>query len=253
MEQTLSGGRTTPGVVLVEGTVRRPHGRHSDFVAGVLGALGAVNVSWAPRHFGVDGQGRDVLTFIPGRTTDHPSQRSARAYARFGQMLRELHAVTSGTALADEMECVMHGDPGPYNVITQAGMPVGLIDWDSARPGDPLEDLGYAGWTWCIRSTGNVPVTEQAQHLRELRDGYDPTVPAMDLLAAVAQAQHHVAEAEQRNADNDELPEWRRDHARVAIAWAHADAELLRTHQHTIAARLREGEAPATGRPDSMW
>ncbi|HEY5397215.1 MAG TPA: hypothetical protein VIL16_17660 [Trebonia sp.] len=31
---------------------------------------------YAPRYLGVDDRGRDILTYIPGRTTDHPSQRA---------------------------------------------------------------------------------------------------------------------------------------------------------------------------------
>ena len=73
MEQPLEGGRTTPGVVRVGDTVRRPGGRHSSFVARLLAALEEHDVPWAPRHLGVDEESRDVFTFLPGRTTDHPS------------------------------------------------------------------------------------------------------------------------------------------------------------------------------------
>ena len=59
----------------------------------------------------------DVLTYVPGRTTDHPSQRASGAYARGAVMLRELHALTAGHPLAAGRECVLHGDPGPFNAI----------------------------------------------------------------------------------------------------------------------------------------
>ena len=35
-----------------------------------------------------------------------------------------------------------------------------------------MTDLAYLAWTWCIQSSGNVPVVDQARHLRALRDGY---------------------------------------------------------------------------------
>jgi hypothetical protein len=70
------------------------------------------------------------------------------------------------------MQCVIHGDPGPFNTIFEDGMPVAFIDWDGARPGAWMSDLAYLAWTWCIQSSGNVPVVDQARHLRALRDGY---------------------------------------------------------------------------------
>ena len=38
---------------------------------------------------------RDVLTFVPGSTTDHPSQRAPGAYGWGGRMLRRLTDITS--------------------------------------------------------------------------------------------------------------------------------------------------------------
>ncbi|ULH18309.1 phosphotransferase (plasmid) [Deinococcus sp. KNUC1210] len=36
---------------------------------------------------------------------------------------------------------VNHGDFGPWNVIHQQGRVIGVLDWDLARFGDPLDDL----------------------------------------------------------------------------------------------------------------
>jgi aminoglycoside phosphotransferase (APT) family kinase protein len=36
---------------------------------------------------------------------------------------------------------VNHGDLGPWNVIQAGGRVCGVIDWDMARFGDPLDDL----------------------------------------------------------------------------------------------------------------
>jgi aminoglycoside phosphotransferase (APT) family kinase protein len=43
-------------------------------------------------------------------------------------MLRLLHDVTSRSDLAAGAECVVHGDPGPFNAIFRDGMPVAFID-----------------------------------------------------------------------------------------------------------------------------
>jgi len=56
-------------------------------------------------------------------------------------MLRALHGATSGHPLAGKRECVIHGDPGPFNPLFLDGMPVALIDWASAKPGARMWDL----------------------------------------------------------------------------------------------------------------
>ena len=92
-------------------------------------------------------------------------------------MLRESHDLTAGHPLAGGRECVLHGDPGPFNTIFSGGTPVAFVDWTSSRPGGRLDDLGHMAWTWCIQSEGNVPLGAQAAHLRELRDAYGPVPP----------------------------------------------------------------------------
>jgi len=42
-----------------------------------------------------------------------------------------------------------------------------------AAPGDPLEDIGYMAWTWCVSSRPERgPVTFQAEQVRLLSDAY---------------------------------------------------------------------------------
>lgn len=188
---------------------------------------------------GTDADGHDVLTYIPGETTDHPGQRAPQAYAVGGRILRELHDATEGHPLASGRECVVHGDPGPFNTIFRDGLPVGLIDWDSCGPGARLDDLGYMAWTWCLQSAGRVPIAEQAGHLRELRDGYDGCIDAEDLLMAIARRQAEVSAAEAANADDPRLPPARREHARRAMDWANSDRTLVEEHRALLLAALR--------------
>lgn len=227
MEEALDGGNTTPGVVKSGDSVRRPRGRRSVFAARVLRDLNARGYRWAPQYLGVDDEGRDVLSFVEGATTSHPSERDERSYAAVGAMLRELHELTRGTELAAGGECIVHGDPGPFNVVMRGGMPVSLIDWDSTHAGDPLTDVGYAGWTWCIQAAGHVPVAEQARRLSEFANGYDPALPPDTLLAAVERAQLRIVQIEGRNADDPRLSDARRAHARAAVDWAANDHRVL--------------------------
>ena len=38
---------------------------------------------------------------------------------------------------------ILHGDPAPWNMVWRDGVPVALIDWDHANPGDPIDDAAY--------------------------------------------------------------------------------------------------------------
>lgn len=142
-EHELVGGHLTAEVVRVGDTVRRTRGPHSDFVAALLGYLNDCGYRYAPRYLGVDEAGRDVLTYLPCVTSDHPNQRTAGATAQGARMLRELHDLTAGHPLAGGDECVVHGDAGSNNVIFSEGAPVAFIDWDFAAPGRRLDDLAY--------------------------------------------------------------------------------------------------------------
>ena len=72
-EIELVGGRITPGVVQVGDTVRRPRNERSDWINRLLTRLEELGYPHAPRFLGIDDQGRDILTFTPGTTTDHPA------------------------------------------------------------------------------------------------------------------------------------------------------------------------------------
>ncbi|SMH42904.1 Phosphotransferase enzyme family protein [Rathayibacter oskolensis] len=234
MEDALQGGNTTAGVVRVGDTVRRPRSYRSSFIAALLQELQAAELGWAPRYLGVDERGRDSFAYVDGTTTDHPSQRDEAAYRSVGTMLRELHESTRTSPLASGGACVVHGDPGPYNVIVASGLPVALIDWDSAHAGDPLEDVGYAGWTWCVQSVGHIPVADQARRLRELVDGYGAAYAPDVVLTAVEAAQNRIIDAESTIVADTRSGARRRAHAAAAIEWARGDRTQLRRHRETF-------------------
>jgi len=153
-------------------------------------------------------------------------------------MLRELHDATAGHPLAGSGECVVHGDPGPFNTIFRDGMPVALIDWDSCGPGTRLGDLGYMAWTWCIQASGHVPLAGQAQHLRELRDGYGG-IDGEDLLGAVVTSQARIAELQTTVRENRRATQAAHEHARQAIDWATGDRDLVERNMGLFLAALR--------------
>ncbi|WP_371749298.1 phosphotransferase family protein [Streptomyces sp. NBC_00280] len=141
-EEPLSGGRITPGVVKAGDTVRRPTTPASPFVAQLLGHLQRQGFTGAPRHLGIDEAGRDVLSYVPGRVPARFQRWSDLQVAAAGTLLRALHDATRGSRLAGQHPVICHHDPGPNNAVFQKEVPVALIDWDTAAPGEPLEDRG---------------------------------------------------------------------------------------------------------------
>jgi hypothetical protein len=110
-----------------------------------------------PKPFGVV-DGEEVLGFIPGDSGAAGWQRvvpeaGLRALAR---LLREYHQAVAGFVAPEDAcwalsdgpagpgEVICHGDFGPWNVVWDGLVPVGLVDFDFAQPGDALDDVAYA-------------------------------------------------------------------------------------------------------------
>lgn len=171
-EDVLEGGRLTPGVVRVGDTVRRPAGLSSAFVGRLLCHLEREGFEGAPRYLGRDGEGRDVLSYLPGWVPARFQRWSDEQVAAIGALLRRYHEATLGLAGGPD-RVVCHHDAGPNNAVFRDGLPYALIDFDHAAPGRAVEDLGYAAWTWCVSSNPAAPpVGEQARQVRVLVDAY---------------------------------------------------------------------------------
>ena len=69
MEESLSGGRSTPGVVKIGATVHRPATPNSIFVRSLLAQLERVGFEGAPRYLGTDASARRRVDAVTGTTT----------------------------------------------------------------------------------------------------------------------------------------------------------------------------------------
>ena len=173
-EVVLGGGRLTAGVVRIGETVRRPRSSASPFTAMLLSHLARAGFDGAPRFLGSDELGRDILTFLPG---DVPAKWRAFTddeVATAGVLLRRFH--DASRALAERLgggPVVCHNDSGPNNTVFRDGRPVAFIDFDFAAIGDPLEDVGYLAWSWCISSKpARGDAASQARQVRVLAEAY---------------------------------------------------------------------------------
>jgi hypothetical protein len=71
-EIPLAGGDVTEGVVRAGDTVRRPVGPHSPLVHALQAHLESAGFEGAPRFLGIDGAGREVLSYIEGEVAGRP-------------------------------------------------------------------------------------------------------------------------------------------------------------------------------------
>ena len=172
-EEILVGGRLTSGVVRIGDTVRRPATSSSSFLSRLLTHLARNGFDGAPRYLGRDEHNRDILSYIPGWVPANFQRFENEQIWRAGLLLQRFHAATSDSDLVEPGQVVCHHDPGPNNVVFREEMPHAFIDFDMAAPGDPLQDIGYMAWTWCVSSRPDRgPVTFQAEQIRLFSDAY---------------------------------------------------------------------------------
>lgn len=241
-EVPLPGGRMTPGVVRLADTVRRPASPSSRFTVDLLTHLHHQGFTGAPRHLGFDEHDREILTYIPGWVPARFQTWSTDQIAAAGTLLRAFHDATRNSDLTGSRPVICHHDPGPNNTVFSApgGVPLAFIDFDTAAPGDPLEDLGYMTWTWCISSKPTAPpATSQAAQIRTLTDAYGlDAASRAHLLDAVLTRQlrnagwwrTHLTSPPPRAADPHRI--------RERIHWSTQEHAFTTTHSKTFAAAL---------------
>jgi len=220
VEIPLVGGRSTPGVVRVGNTVRRPMGPNAPFVHELLRYLEGVGFDGAPRLLGIDERGREVLSFFEGEVPhDHAEYRPSEArLIRVAALIRRFHDVTAGSDLAGDAEIVAHNELGPHNTVFAGDEPVAFIDWDDAAPGTRLFDLANAVWSYANVGEG-VPVREQARLIRTMCDAYgwqDPHAIVDEIHADLrrASANHERAGRPKARAIFQKMISWMDTHAR---------------------------------------
>jgi hypothetical protein len=186
------GGRTSVhrrGDVVVRDTGPWTRAVHS-----LLRHLEAVGFSAAPRLVGtgLGTDGRETLTFIEGEFTE-PGPWTIEGAAALGRMLRDLHDATStfrpdpgavwfpwhGRHLGGPRRVMGHCDAAPWNIVGRDGMPVALIDWETAGPVDRTVELAQLCWLNAKLHDDVVagleslpPLAERARQLAVIVDSY---------------------------------------------------------------------------------
>ena len=124
----------------------------AEFAREVLTELDAW--SGAPRFLGVEGDGRERVSFIDGYVAWErpwkPAVTSGETLRSVGRLVREFHDLTAGTALAGDQEVVCHNDLSPKNTVytNDATRAIAFIDWDLAAPGPRIHDIAFICWQY---------------------------------------------------------------------------------------------------------
>jgi hypothetical protein len=162
-EVTLVGGLANHGqVVRIGDTVRRPQRPTSPATHALLRHLADVGFAGSPRVLGVDEQGREVLTYVPGTAVTPPYPAWAltdEALVSVAHLLRDYHrAVSTFDPTAHGWppsppprfagQLVSHNDPNLDNIVFRDGRAVALIDFDLASPGSRVWDVACAVRLW---------------------------------------------------------------------------------------------------------
>jgi Phosphotransferase enzyme family len=170
-EQRLPGGRSF-GAVRAGDEVRRPAQPWTATVHSVLRHLEDAGFQGAPRARGFDDQGRERLTFLAGQTLGEAAPwpdwvRSDDALRQVGGWLRRLHDATGAFRPGADAVwftgrpwepglLIAHLDAAPWNVVWDDGVLAGFVDWDTASPARPEDDLAFSALTWVPLLTAEI-------------------------------------------------------------------------------------------------
>lgn len=162
----LSGG--SGGVWRTRGSggdfqVHRPVGPWTPAVHALLAHLETKGLRGVPRVLGFDDRGREVLTYLSGSSPVAGEVPSVELLIEAATWLREFHEAVADFRPMDIVwrqgnrgiaagQIICHNDTGLYNWVIdgEPGEPqhfVGMIDWDRAGPGRPIDDLAFLCWT----------------------------------------------------------------------------------------------------------
>ena len=188
-EVPLRGGRSTPGVVRVGDTVRRPLKPDAAHIHRLLAHLERAGFDGAPRFLGLDAQGRAILSHIDGVAPPHNGFRLSVAAVRAGaRLLRRVHDLTAGSEFAAGAEVACHPALSQDNFIFRARgpdmLPVAIIDWDGTRPGTRVANFG--AFLWAFVHPGMYGEGEAAARmLRAAADAYGWSGSGEELVTAM--------------------------------------------------------------------
>jgi len=182
----------------------------------LLKYLESVNFPHSPRVLGFDTEGREVLTYIEGESGKEGWKKiiTDDGLRKYAKLLRTYHDAVkdfkpqglewaNGEKELKSGQILCHSDFGTWNIVWQGNEPIGIVDWDLARPAPVEFDILYAiEWSapFCDdenalkwRSFSEVP--DRKHRIEIFLEAYGaPAIP--NIVAKVAKQQREVAQFE---------------------------------------------------------
>jgi Ser/Thr protein kinase RdoA (MazF antagonist) len=210
-EVPLHGGNMT-AVVRVGDTVRRAAGPWTPTIHAFMRHLRESGFPAVPEPRGLDEQGREVISLLPGAPATYPLPDFAWTDATLTAVARTLRAFHDASAgfvpppdarwrwpALEPAEVVCHNDFAPYNLMFERGRLTGVIDLDLASPGPRVRDMGFAAYRFvALTDPGNpdTPPRELADQRRRLAAfcaAYgDPAIGPSDVVDAAIAKLHEL-------------------------------------------------------------
>ena len=267
-EVPLTGGDVTEGLVRVGGTIRRPALDSSAAVERLLNAVEAAGFDGAPRHLGVDAQGRHVLSFVGGEVAGRPwpawvadperAASVARLVRRYddaamgvglpawSQELRHIDAPGAPPSIAGPPQFLAHLDITPENIVFRDGLAHALIDFDLARPATRVEEicnllLWWAAWMPVPDRERATREVDAAERGAELVNAYGLDAGDRELILATALNQAERAWFSMKHRSETIGGGWRR-------MWDDGVGDRILRRQHWLSENAERLHAAVTAR-----
>ncbi|MFC9647399.1 phosphotransferase [Streptomyces sp. NPDC056937] len=134
-----------------------------------------IGFPYPPRVRGIDEERREALTCLDGESGPQGWAKVVddAGLVSLARFLRGYHDAVAGFRLHEGLsrctgesgpgggEVSCHGDFGPWSIVWQRQDPLGIPDWDCARPADRLHDVAALEFV--------APFRDDAECLRRLR------------------------------------------------------------------------------------
>ncbi len=199
--EELQGGREGQ-VFRSEDKVIRPSGFWSDSIHGLLEHIEGAGFHGAPKSFGFDDNGNEILSYVSGDVYNYPLKdniASNEALISAGKLLRKYHDATvsfiSRPSFTSQKwmlpsrkpyEVICHGDFAPYNVALNGSQTVGVFDFDTAHPAPRIWDVAYAIYCWAPFKTNSYDalgdLSSQSSRAKAFCDAYKLSNPEREQL-----------------------------------------------------------------------